>query len=176
MGDGIEVLVVRHGPAEDRDAAARAGVADDDRALTDDGVRKMRSAASGLRELVPGASAVLHSPLRRARETADILSAVWGLRATPCSALAPGGDGGAVYEAAAVDTSGGPVVVVGHEPDLSIWIGEAIGVPAGGHVEMKKGAACLLRFPERPARGRASLLWLVPARALRRMAAQGASG
>src|SRR5580692_8521046 len=69
----LDLLIVRHGPAGDRDEWAASGKDDDERPLTARGIREMRRAARGLRRLVGSVDAIGTSPLVRARETAEIL-------------------------------------------------------------------------------------------------------
>jgi pimeloyl-ACP methyl ester carboxylesterase len=49
----MQLLVIRHAIAEDRDAFAASGRDDSERPLTESGRDKMRRVARGLRELVP---------------------------------------------------------------------------------------------------------------------------
>ena len=59
----MNVCFFRHGLAVE---PGTAGVADDERALTEDGRRKTRSAARGLKRLKLGVDTILTSPLPRA--------------------------------------------------------------------------------------------------------------
>jgi len=52
---------------------------------------------------------------------------------------------------------------------LSEWIGWATTGKPVSLVDMKKGGACLLAFPDEPRAGRGILLWLAPPRLLRRV-------
>ena len=65
----MELYLVRHAIAEDR-----ADAGDDERALTEAGRAKMIRATQGLRKLKVRPDLILTSPLRRARETAEILA------------------------------------------------------------------------------------------------------
>jgi phosphohistidine phosphatase len=64
----MHIYLLRHGIAED---TAPSG-ADRDRALTDEGRRRLAAAARAWRRLVAPPALVLVSPLRRARETASV--------------------------------------------------------------------------------------------------------
>ncbi|MGH8609545.1 MAG: histidine phosphatase family protein [Gammaproteobacteria bacterium] len=76
----MQVLVVRHAIAEQREEFARTGKDDCQRPLTDDGRRKMRRGAAGLRAVVPAIDVLATSPLLRAVQTAEILAAVYNGR------------------------------------------------------------------------------------------------
>lgn len=69
------LYVVRHGVAVEY---GTPGVADDDRPLTEEGERKFRQAAKGLKRLGLEVDRVVTSPLPRARRTAEILVEVLG--------------------------------------------------------------------------------------------------
>ena len=75
------------------------GIQDDDRALTKEGMRKMRQAAEGLCRLGYIPDLILSSPLIRASRTAEILLEAFGrrieMKITP--ALAPGGSRQELY-------------------------------------------------------------------------------
>src|SRR5438552_331408 len=82
------IYLVRHGIA----GPATAEVNDANRSLTAEGVRKMTSAAAGLKRLGVVPDAVLSSPLRRAEETAAVLARVLAahLEVEIYPSLAPG--------------------------------------------------------------------------------------
>ncbi|MDH3366486.1 MAG: histidine phosphatase family protein, partial [Gemmatimonadota bacterium] len=69
----MQLLVVRHAIAEDRDIFAAAGREDDERPLTEEGTRRMAAGAVGLVRVVPRLDAVASSPLVRAVQTAEII-------------------------------------------------------------------------------------------------------
>ena len=74
----MEVLVVRHALALDRDEASQQGLADRDRPLTTEGTTKMKRIARALASRVPEVSVLLTSPWRRAVETGDLLQKAYG--------------------------------------------------------------------------------------------------
>ena len=111
-----QVYLVRHGVA----SWPTWQGADADRPLTAEGARAMEAAAAGLarRKLVP--DVVLHSPLLRARMTAEILATqldrLSALHAHP--ALAPGFDTAHFKEILLEYEQAGTVMCVAHNPDL----------------------------------------------------------
>ena len=163
------VLLIRHAIAEDREAAAASGVSDAERALTGKGRQRMSEVARGLAVLVPELELILTSPLRRARQTAEIVAEAYsGLAVEETAALSPGAPPGSLYRRLAV----GPrcVAVVGHEPDLSEWVSRSLVRGQSAFIQFKKGGACLLTFPTDPQAGQAELRWFCPPAILRRLA------
>jgi len=70
----MNLLVVRHAIAEDKERFAATGRSDDQRPLTEEGRAKMRRGADGLRKVARRAHVLASSPLVRARETAEIIA------------------------------------------------------------------------------------------------------
>ena len=102
---------------------------------------------------------IWHSPLVRARETAELLveGARLKARLREAAGLLPEDDVSAM--AVALGRHGDSVMIVGHEPYLSTLAGRLLGIEAGGGVEFKKGAVLCL---ERILRGAPwTLLWHV---------------
>jgi len=167
----MRLLLIRHAIAEDRDDFAESGQPDDLRPLTDRGRRRMRAAARGLARVVPKVDVLATSRLARAIETAEIVAR--RVRAGGVDMLeelrpdAPPDELGAWLMAHASDEL---VACVGHEPHLSALVAWLLAGDAGASVEMKKGGACLLELGSRPGPGRATLLWLLPPRVLRKLA------
>jgi phosphohistidine phosphatase len=120
----VKLYVMRHGPAEDDSPTGR----DADRALTASGRDRVRSVAKALVEGDEAPVAIVSSPLVRALQTAEIVAAV----TKPEGAvevrreMAPAGDPLAlVGELFAAKRR--RVMVVGHEPDLSMLVARLAG-------------------------------------------------
>lgn len=166
----MELLVIRHAIAEEREAWAQTGRPDEDRPLTADGARKMRRNMRGLVRVARRPDVLATSPLARAAQTAEIVSRAWeDVAPVPVPALAPDGRRTAVLTwlrgLGEVET----VAVVGHEPSLSQLVTWLLTGLAESRLELKKGSACLLRFGGRPASGRATLVWSLAPGQLRRL-------
>jgi len=163
----MELIVVRHAIACESDPGRWK--IDCTRPLTAEGRRRFRRAAAGLGTLVGTPDLILTSPLLRAVETAEILekSAGWPA-ATPCPELEP--------ECALFQTlqrlraeRRGRVAVVGHEPHLGEFVGACIaGEDTQAGIEFKKGGVAILRFGRQLKFGGATLVALLPPRALRK--------
>jgi phosphohistidine phosphatase len=172
----VTLLLVRHGIAMDRvdfqlaarDAAADldGDVNDDFRPLTSDGIRKMKKSARGLACIVDRPALLISSPLTRARETAEILQMAWGgIEIAFAEQLRPDGKRQALatWLNSRVETlDEDPLIaMVGHEPQLSEFASWLLSGVAKSTVEIKKGGACLIKFPDRLQKSRGVLKWLV---------------
>ena len=169
----MNLLVIRHAIAEDKENFATTGRSDDQRPLTNVGRSKMRRGAEGLRTLVGKVAVLASSPLVRARETAEIVAPVFNVaRVEIVEALRPDSDYDELVEwidprAEPNDDDDYTVAVVGHEPHLS---GLVTWLMTGGddsRVELKKGGVCLLHFEGTPSKEEAILRWLLTPSQLR---------
>jgi phosphohistidine phosphatase len=163
------VYLVRHAIADGRDPDRWPD--DRDRPLTEEGRRRFRSAAKGLRKLAEAPDLVLTSPYLRARQTAALLHehARWP---EPVAHDALGAEQSAAGMLAVLEAQQqrAAVALVGHEPTLSeLASGLLCGDPVRVTIELKKGAVACLRVHATLA-GRAELLWLLPPRVLRELA------
>jgi phosphohistidine phosphatase len=154
------VLVVRHAEAEEAAEAAREGRSEGERRLTKEGIRQMKKGARGLATLVDAPAVILSSPLTRAVETGSLLGEVFpGAKLEQHPRLAPGFDPGSLMHWAAGQH--GDVALVGHEPDLSEWIGYAVSGLSLSLARMKKGSVCRLDIPPSARPGEAEIVWLL---------------
>jgi phosphohistidine phosphatase len=164
----MKLLVIRHAIAEDRDAWAFAGKPDGERPLTEEGRKKMRRAAAGLKELVPSLDAIATSPLVRARQTADLVGREYdGAEIVELPQLTPDATVDDLLPWLSERGAEEAVAVVGHEPGLGFLVGWLLTGRHESFVELKKGAACLLDFDDPPAPGNAVLVWALAPRHLR---------
>lgn len=163
------VLVVRHAEAEEPAEASRAGRSEGERRLTHEGVRQMRKGARGLAALVDPPALILSSPLTRAMETAGLLAESFpAAKLGQHARLAPGFDRATLLHWAS--RREGMVVLVGHEPDLSQWIGYAVCGAPRSLVRMKKGSICRLDMPSPAQAGEAEIVWLLTLKQLAELA------
>lgn len=163
------VLVIRHAEAEDNAEALNAGRDERHRQLTKEGKRKMREGARGLAALVERIDLLVSSPLTRAVETADVVAEAFpGAKRSQHPGLAPG-----LYHSALLQwvmRHEGTLALVGHEPDLSQWIGYMVSGEPRSLVQMKKGGACLLEMPNPAVAGEAQIVWHLNLKQLRGLA------
>jgi phosphohistidine phosphatase len=171
----MQLFVIRHAIAAELEAGAPEG-ADAQRPLTRKGIQRFRQSVQGMGALGISFSSVLHSPWRRAVETAHLVTPLMasGSTVAPTDLMcrAPGPallaliaeQGRSPVEIAA---AGLGVAVVGHEP----WLGELIGLltaggaDAGESLVLKKGSVSWLEGSA--VAGGMSLRALLPPRVLR---------
>lgn len=166
----MNLLLVRHAIAMDRDDFAATGKPDTERPLTPEGLEKMRRIARGLAQLVPAIDLLATSPLVRARQTAEALAEAYGgLRTEAVKALAPGEAAAAFLDWLRRQRASGTIAGVGHEPDLGLLASWLLASARAPFIELKKGAACLLEFDGSPKAGGAILRWALTPSQLRRM-------
>lgn len=164
----MKLVLIRHARAQARALLQR----DRTRELTPDGRRRMRKAGAGLRTLVPGLDALATSPLVRAHQTAEVIARVYGegLDIIPLSALAPGEPVTAVLAWLREQPADATLALVGHEPDLGRLASWLLSGKRSGFVQFKKGAAALIEFSAAPTAGNGSLVWLLTAAQLAKVA------
>jgi phosphohistidine phosphatase len=163
----VELLVIRHAIAEE----PLDGIPDANRALTRKGRRRFRKVVAGLDRIGIVLGRVLHSPWRRAAETARLLEPIVrdddALLATDALTTSPRAE---LISLIATTSTADPSAVVGHEP----WLGELVALLAFGDVRnaesisLKKGAIAWLDGT--PVPGGMTLRGLTPPSILRRLA------
>lgn len=158
-----ELYLIRHGLAGERGTYAN----DDERPLTDTGIKRTRQVAKRLKQLGLQFDVLLSSPLVRARQTAELLQAAGLARAvTITTTLAPGGSL-PTWMADYGDRPWQRLALVGHEPDLGLWAEQLVWSRPSGQLVVKKAGVIGLEVPETHlALGSARLFWLTPPRLL----------
>jgi len=150
------LYVVRHGRAEE----PRAGLADEDRALTERGRREVR-ATLGRTGAAP--VRILTSPLRRARETAEI--AVEVLRCPEplvlTRALAPESSPERIWRDLSDHADSPEVMVIGHQPLLGAVYAFLLGSPALA-VSVDPGSVGCIELDGLSGPPSGELCWLLP--------------
>jgi len=163
----MELLLIRHGIAEGRDATRWPD--DQGRPLTGDGAAKFRKESKVIGALVPKVDALLTSELTRALQTAEILHEELGWPAPETrDELAAGTDPKAMAGLLEPLEHAEAVALVGHEPDLSEFASYLLaGDPDAVAIELKKGGVISLGIEGGPTPGEAVLYWAIPPRVLR---------
>jgi len=150
------LYIVRHGRAEE----PRAGLADEDRALTERGRREVR-ATLGRAGAAP--VRILTSPLRRARETAEI--AVEVLRCSEplvlTRALAPESSPERIWRELSDHADSPEVMMIGHQPLLGAIYAFLLGSPALA-VSVDPGSVGCIELDGLSGPPRGELCWLLP--------------
>ena len=154
----MKLFLLRHGKADWPEWKG----SDDERPLTDEGVREMRQVAVGLKQLKVQPDVILSSPLPRALRTAEIAGKALGVPVEQRLELKPGFDRGEC-DTLLVTRAGADVMMVGHEPDFSGLIRSL----TGGRVKLSKAAIAAIEIGGELAAPR--LIWLFPAKMLIRL-------
>jgi len=164
----MNLLLLRHGIAVDFGTPGYER--DSERPLTPEGRRKTRAVARALAALGISPDVILTSPLVRAHQTAEIVASSMKLkkRMEICEPLASGGDAKRlIAEVNRRHPNAERIMLVGHEPDLSLLASLLLtGCADGVAMEFKKGGVCSLEADELRAGKCATLLWLAPPRVL----------
>ncbi|HEY8270723.1 MAG TPA: phosphohistidine phosphatase SixA [Pseudobdellovibrionaceae bacterium] len=164
----MELILMRHGLAEDREEFAKKNLEDSARPLTMKGRKRTQKVAIQLRDWMEDMDLIVTSPFVRARQTADLVSQIF--IDTP------------VVEAAELVPTSLPqsfkrwlrshgedhkrIMAVGHEPHLSALASFLMANQLEPLLEIKKsGVLCLnIESFKEIAPGSAKLLWLVQPR------------
>ncbi len=153
----MRLYFLRHGLA---DRSAWNGP-DFERPLTPQGMARMHAEGRKLAAIGLKIDRILTSPLRRARQTAEITAEHLHAPLEVEARLAPGFDIRRL-EQILDEHPGETLLLVGHEPDCSMTVGALIG---GGGVVCKKGSLARVDlYTLHPPRG--ALVWLLPPKAL----------
>ena len=169
----MDLYLLRNGEAGKRMPAAAE---DTERALTASGRREIEEVAEGIEGLGHRFDVLATSPLRRARETALVVNKVLGRKASveEWQELSPEGSRSAFYRRLAKLRPGSVVMCVGHEPYLTVAIGEMTGrggdASAGFRISLKKGGLAKLSITGFNPRISGELRWLLTPRQVRKMA------
>jgi phosphohistidine phosphatase len=136
-----QLWLLRHAEAEPHGSRE-----DSARRLTERGEEQARAAGAAIARMGARFDAVLYSPKVRAAQTAELAAEAWGEsgreRLEVYPPLAGGFDAAQALDAIAGLGPEAKMLLVGHEPDLSIVAGEL----TGGRVDLKKGGLALLRL------------------------------
>lgn len=137
------VYVCRHALAVER--AAWTSEDDDARPLTQRGRKRFKRLVKGL--FSKGAfqpQQILSSPLLRAWQSGEIISAVTGAPLLECPSLQPGGALPEVWQCI-VDANASKAAIVGHSPDLEALLAYWLGAPQS-LFKLSKGSVLALRY------------------------------
>jgi phosphohistidine phosphatase len=164
----MKIILLRHGIAAERGTLDFER--DSERPLTPEGRRKVRLIAKALARLKIFPDVILTSPLVRAYQTAEIAATVLRRKKQLhfCTHLASGGNPKRlVAEVNRLHGDAESVMLVGHEPDMSLLISLLLtGSTTGAAIELRKGGLCVLEAEPVRAGKCATLLWLAPPKLL----------
>ncbi|MCG3198695.1 MAG: phosphohistidine phosphatase SixA [Candidatus Omnitrophica bacterium] len=166
----MPIYLFRHGEAH---AVGERGIESDaERPLTPKGKELTQAVCHGLRALGVECDEIWHSPLVRAKQTAEIVRREFGLRKmVEQDGLAYLTEAEHLFLSLADIPSDKNLFLVGHQPQLGDWVVRLVSNARGGNVALSKSGVAridLLRSPAGPPRG--ELKWMLNAKILRRLA------
>jgi phosphohistidine phosphatase len=164
MPGPYELYLVRHGVAEER---GPKWPDDGKRPLSADGMSRMKKSARGLDRIDVTFDVILSSPLVRARQTADILSAE--MEGHPAivnvDSLAPGAPFASLVADLEKHARKTRIALVGHEPGIGELAARLIG--SRHPIEFKKGAVARIDVDQIPPAGPGDIRWMMPPKFMR---------
>jgi phosphohistidine phosphatase len=154
----MEIYILRHAIAEDH----RPGRRDQDRALTDEGRKKLRPVLERARAARVEPSLILTSPYVRAVQTAEMAAEALGYKGTlvRTDALVPGSVPQATWLEIRDHRGEKAILLAGHEPLLSAITAYLLGVPELA-IDFKKGALLRLDVDASAREPHGTLQWLL---------------
>lgn len=157
----MQVYLLRHGIA-DKD---RPGVSDADRALTQEGRKKLRQVLKAAEKAQVQPSLILSSPLKRALQTAEIARELLGYKKDilRTKVLQPGASVEQVWEEIRVHRDEPALMLVGHNPLFAELSGYLLG-SAEMQLDFKKGALLRVDFEQFRAQPKGTLRWYLTAK------------
>jgi phosphohistidine phosphatase len=134
---------------------------DSERPLTPEGRAEMQKIATSLKAARLQINQIYTSPLKRARETAEITAKTLKIPTMEeWDELKPDGNKAALYRKLARFKQNSRLILVGHEPYLSSMIGEIIGT-TGARLVLKKGGLGKVRITSFTPQISGELRWLL---------------
>lgn len=167
----MDVILIRHAKAGNRDPNSWPD--DDDRPLTAEGQAEHRAVMRTAKRMGVKFDFLVTSPLKRARETAELVALAyrWPEEPQVAAELGHGFSVEAVVKFLAKFPPTSRVALVGHEPDCSLLLTALIGGKSGLGLQIKKSGIAGVRF-EGPAEvGGGTLLYLCKPSHLRKLGA-----
>jgi phosphohistidine phosphatase len=164
----MELILMRHGIAEEREEFAKKNAEDHLRPLTLKGRKRIQKVAMKLRDWVGDIDLIVSSPFVRARQTAELTSQIFiDTKVVEAAELVPSSPPQAFKRW--LQSHGDQhkrVIAVGHEPQLSVLATFLMTGQLESVLEIKKGGILCLEMQsfKNTTAGSAKLLWLIQPR------------
>jgi len=172
----MNLYLMRHGIAVE--ANDPAVTLDNQRPLTNKGVKRLRRAARGLRRLEIPFDGILTSPVLRARQSAEIAATALGLesRLEEVSGLAPESTVEHLLFGLTRYQDREHLLMVGHEPLLSQTISSLLCASRDHElaIDMRKGSLCRIEIDGLPPSSPGILHWHLAPKQLRLLGTRAA--
>lgn len=162
----MELIIVRHAVAEEREDFKKRGLEDNLRPLTLKGRKKMQKVCVFLRDYVKELDVIVTSPLVRARQTAEIMSQIYfDTKVIETPELVPQSPPPAFLKWLRVQGRNyRRIAIVGHEPHISSFTSYMLSGKPESFIDFKKSGVIGLElesFAQAEA-GSAQLLYYLP--------------
>jgi len=154
----MNIYLIRHGEAE----PTSDNKPHEERALTEEGIIVLRNSSLLWKNFVDSFDIILSSPLKRAKQTAEIIKEAFAINTevvVELSLLNGGQIDDLLNLAAALDLEN--IAIVGHQPDISMHISAMIGVD-DIKARISPGTIAKISFPEKTKVGKGKLEFLIP--------------
>ena len=163
------LFILRHGEAGKKLAT---GNRDFERSLTVAGQKEVAHIAKSLKDMGIKFDFILTSPLKRAHQTAAIVSKIFKneKKMEDWDELKPEGNRPELYRKLTQFKQQSSVLIVGHEPYLSDMISEIIFDGKGKHVVLKKAGLAKIGITSASPKLHGELKWLLTPRHMKNMA------
>ena len=164
----MNIFVLRHGEAGSH---ATMPSKDLERPLTESGRDDIEQVAVSLRKLRVGFDRIAASPLKRAKETAEIVARIYEETSPKLEIwddLRPEGSKQDALQRLSRLKQDSDVLLVGHEPYLSSMIGEIIS-GSSSRILIKKGGIAKVQIRSFAPKPSGELKWLLTPRQLKKM-------
>ncbi|HZI70857.1 MAG TPA: phosphohistidine phosphatase SixA [Nitrososphaeraceae archaeon] len=165
----MDLFILRHGEAGKKLAT---GNRDFERSLTVAGQKEVAHIAKSLKDMGIKFDFILTSPLKRAHQTAAIVSKIFKneKKMKDWDELKPEGNRPELYRKLTQFKLQSSVLIVGHEPYLSDMISEIIFDGKGKHVVLKKAGLAKIGIISASPKLHGELKWLLTPRHMKNMA------
>jgi phosphohistidine phosphatase len=165
----MELFILRHAEAG-KSLPARSQ--DAERALTAKGKEELEDVARGISRLKIDPDRIISSPLKRSRETAELVARTLKQRdkVELWDELKPEGSKQQFYERLSKLKPESTVLCVGHEPYLTQAINELMGHQGAARIVLKKSGLARLSIRTFLPKPEGELRWLLTPRLLKRLA------
>lgn len=163
----MNLYLMRHGIAVPANAPGIQS--DGERALTQKGVKRMRKGAKGLSALAIPFDRILTSPLKRSRQTAELVAEVLNIKEhlEEIQELAPDRSVQDLLSSLTPYRGKKHLLLVGHEPLLSEAASFLLSRGKDVKIQLKKGGLCRIEVDDIPAKKSALLHWILSPKQLR---------
>lgn len=168
----MKLLIIRHAKAEEREQWLKENKSDDDRPLIQEGIDEFATVAKAISQLLESIQEIFTSPLKRAKQTADILHKNFPTAELSNSDVLLQGTHWKDFHSFLQKLKWSKdhvVAVVGHENHLSHILANLISCTHEHSVKFKKGGAALVDLEIMEGKVSGNLMWFFSPKAVAKL-------